>query len=438
MARPVPVAPPLPATAEPSLMVVGVDYQSAPLELREKVALSTAETEELLRSCKEHPELGEIYLLSTCNRTEAYLLPREKERAFRRAMELTFRKAPEIETGGHFFVHHDREAARRLMAVAAGLESMVLGEPEILGQVKHAAELAEAVGSSGVVVKRLARASVRAGGRARAETAINAGAISFGYAIVDVARQIFSRLERHSVLILGAGEMAATAARPLLEKGVLRLRFANRDPARARAFLEELPAAEHVPFDQRYAALADSDVLVAATAAGDPVIRPVETEQAMRRRPGTPLLAVDLGVPRNVDPAVGRVENVFLHDLDSLQQLVDRNLARRRAEIPRVQEIVGEELRCFLAWYQGLRAEPMVARLQRQGETIRRRELEAARGRFPPEVHEDLEKLSRALVRKLLHHPSQQLRTSGDADHLARIELARQLFQLGDEGEEER
>ncbi|HEV8631146.1 MAG TPA: glutamyl-tRNA reductase [Thermoanaerobaculia bacterium] len=424
------------AAEGPALLAVGIDHRSAPLELRERVAFSREDSEGLLLRLMARPEVAEAYLISTCNRTEVYLRPREQERAFRAAMELAFARAPEVERDGRFWVLHDSEAARHLLAVACGLESMVLGEPEILGQVKRSAELAEAVGSCGTVVKRLLRSALQAGRRARAETEIGEGAVSLGYAVVELARHIFVGVEGRSCLVLGGGETAVLAARALVEKGVRDLRFALRGTHRHEELGQQFPGARLTTFQERYATLADCDVLIASTSADEPVIEAGELRQVMRQRRSRPLLVVDLGVPRNVGRRVGRLDNVFLHDLDSLQHLVARNLEHRRAEVPRVEAIVAEELEHFGSWYQGLAAEPLVAELQRRAERIRLQEVEGARDRFPTELQDELDRLTRSLVRKILHHPSTRLRAGGAERRLAHLELARELFQLG-EGEEE-
>ena len=435
-------APTSEAVAAPSLVAVGIDHHSAPLELRERVAVSRQDAEELLLRLMARPEVAEAYVLSTCNRTEVYLRPhavggqQRQDGILRAALDLAFTpRAPEVEREGRFWVLHDGQAARHLLAVACGLESMVVGEPEILGQVKRAGELAERVGSSGTVVKRLLRCALQAGRRARAETEIGEGAVSLGYAVVELARHIFAGVDGRSCLILGGGETAMMAARALVEKGVRDLRFAVRSKDAHQGLREEFPSATLTSFQERYATVVECDLLVASTAADEPVVEPGELRQALRRRRSRPLLVVDLGLPRNVAPKVGQIENVFLHDLDSLEHLVARNLEQRRAQVPLVETIVGEELRHFAAWYQALGAEPLVAELQRRAERIREQEVEGARARFPAELHGELDRLTRALVRKILHHPSTRLRAGGGERDLAHLEAARELFQLGEDKE---
>ncbi|HZI63425.1 MAG TPA: glutamyl-tRNA reductase [Thermoanaerobaculia bacterium] len=420
------------------LLLIGVDHRTAPLELRERVALSASDCEEILVRLLARPAVAEAWVLSTCNRTEVLLRARDEEAAYQAACELVYRpRAAEIESEGRLYVHRGADAAKHLMAVACGLESMVLGEPEVLGQVRQAAGLADAVGASGTLVRRLLRAGAAAGARARRDTAIGAGAVSLGYAVVELAESIFSALDSCSVLVLGAGDTARQVARSLGERGAGWLRFANRSAQRAAAFRREFPHAKAIPFAERLEAVRASDVVVASTAATEPILSRAELEAALRRRPARPMLIVDLGVPRNVDPEAGRLGNVFLHHLDSLQHLIERTLRRRREEVPRVEALLDQELERFLAWYRSLEAEPLVARLQRRADRIRRDELERALTSFPPETHGELDRLTRSLVRKILHHPSAGLRARTGEDSLPRLDLVRELFRLDEPAESE-
>ena len=416
---------------------MGTDFRCAPIELRERVALGKEEVEKTLVHLLARPEIAEAFLLSTCNRTELYLQPRDEDRAYQDALELVFlAREPELERPGRLYVKRNGEAARHLLAVAGGLESMVLGEPEILGQVKAAAALAEAIGAEGPVLKRLLRSAITAGRRTRQETAIAAGAVSIGYAIVELTRQIFSGLDDCRVLLIGAGEIARSVARPLIERGARELQVANRGGERARQFQEEFANAELIAFEDRLEAVRTADLVIASTGAEEPVLTRRQLAEAMRSRPSRPLLVVDLGVPRNVEPAAGRAENVFLHTIDSLDHLIQRNLKRRREELPRAEEIVQQELAHFRAWFRGLEAEPLVARMQKQAERIRVQELAEVLPRFPEETHAELERLTRSLVRKILHHPSSRLRARDGADDLSRLDLVRELFHLDADDED--
>ncbi|MEM7582015.1 MAG: glutamyl-tRNA reductase [Acidobacteriota bacterium] len=419
--------------SQPPVLLIGVDHRCAPLELREKIAYSEEEANELLTSFQARDDIDEACLLSTCNRTEIYLLPRRQSEAYRTALEHVFlTRAPEIEAEGRFYVKRGREAMQHLFEVASGLQSMVLGEPEILGQVRRAAQNAEDLETSGTVLRRLLRGAVAAGGKARTDTAIGNGAISFGYAIVDLARSIFHRLDSCSVLILGAGETARQVARNLIERGAKEIVVANRGRRRADELRTLFPEVQVIEFEERRAALERSDLVIACTAAELPILERRDFERAMASRRARPLLAADLGVPRNLDPAAGELDNLFLQDVDSLEQLIGQNLRKRRDEIPRVQEILDRELGIYAAWFHGLAAEPLVAQLQRHAEQIRQHEVASSLGKVPSETHESLNRLTRSLVRKILHHPSSHLR-SGDPPDMQHLEAIRELFRLDDD-----
>ncbi len=420
-------------TDAPGLLLIGVDHHCAPLELREKVAYNGDEGEPILQALVEASDIAEAYLLSTCNRTELYILADADDGAYRLGLEKVFlSREPQIESTGRFYVKRGSKAAAHLFEVAGGLHSMVLGEPEILGQVRKAARQAETLEVSGTVLRQLLRAAIAAGGRARQDSGISAGAISFGYAVVDLARNIFERLESSSVLLIGAGETARQVTRNLIERGARELVVTNRSQRRVDEFLELFPNARSVPYGERGGVLGQADVIVASTAAEEPVLRRDDLARAMFERRGRPLLVADLGVPRNVEVAAGKLDNLFLQDIDSLEDLIAQNLKRRREEIPRVQVILDQELRRFLSWYHGLAAEPLVEMLQKRAEKIRRQEVESARQQFPDATHSELDRLTRSLVRKILHHPSAHLRSSGRSDH-ARLEVVRQLFQLDED-----
>ncbi len=426
---------PLPRQDAP-LLLVGTDFRCSPIELRERVAFGKEEAEQALIHLLARAEVAEAFLLSTCNRTEIYLQPRDEDGAYQAALQTVFlAREPELERPGRLYVKRNGEAARHLLGVASGLESMVLGEPEILGQIRAASALAEAVGAEGPVLKRLLRCAGAAGSRARQETGISAGAVSLGYATVELARQIFSGLADCRVLLIGAGEIARSVARPLVERGAREIKVANRTPERARQFQQEFPEAQPVPFDERLDAAREADLVIVSTSAGEPVLTRRDLKATMRQRPTRPLLVVDLGVPRNVEPAAGRVENLFLHTVDSLDHLIQRNLKRRKEEVPRVEEILDQELAHFRSWFRGLEAEPLIARLQKQAERVRQRELAAVLPRFPAETHEELERLTRSLIRKILHHPSSRLRARDGAEDLSRLDLVRELFRLDDDEE---
>jgi glutamyl-tRNA reductase len=257
--------------------------------------------------------------------------------------------------------------------------------------------------------------------------------VSLGYAVVELAKSIFGDLAQRSAVLLGAGEIARAVARDLCERGVGELQVANRNPERGERFVAEFPGARFIPFAERIEAVAQADLVIASTGADEPVLTKKQLEEAMSGRSTRPLLVVDLGVPRNVEPEARRIENLFLHPIDSLDHLIQRNLKRRKEEVPKVEEILDQELGRFRTWYRSLEAEPLIARLQKQAEAIRRQEVAAVLLHFPAETHDSLERLTRALVRKILHHPSARLRAKDAARSLPHLDLVRELFHLDDD-----
>ena len=416
----------------PPLLLVGVDHHSAPVELRERVSCSSEAADLLAAGLAELAEIDEVAILSTCNRTEVYVLPGEGHDPFREVLRRVFlERAPEIGEEGRYFVHRGGEAVRHLFEVAAGLQSMVLGEPEILGQVKQATARSEAAGSAGLVLQRLLRAAIDAGGRVRRDSRVGSGAVSFGYCVVELAQSIFRKLETTRVLVLGAGETARQVARDLTDKGARELCVSNRTASRGEELAAMFPGARTLPWEDRFTRLGDFDVVVASTGSREPVLSRGDFERSLRSRNRRPQLAVDLGVPRNLDADASGLSNLFLQDIDSLQVLIDRSLRKRRDEVPKVQTILDREMSRFADWYRGAHAEPIVAALQKHAERLRQSELDAVRDRFPEETHDDLDRLTRTLVRKILHHPSVQLR-NGEGDR-ARLDFVRRLFHLDDD-----
>jgi glutamyl-tRNA reductase len=417
--------------------MLGVNHRSAPVERRELIALSLEEGRLALRGLAADAGLSECALLSTCNRTEIYAFSSDVDAAERsiRAGFVKLRGADLLEPGPHRYRLLGPEAASHLMRVAGGVDSMVLGEMQILGQVKDAYALAREEGALGVRMDKLMATAVRAGKRARAETAIGAGAVSVASAAVSLAAKVFDDLSGRSVVVVGAGETGRLAGQHFAERSPGRLRIANRTPERAAAVAAELNG-EGVPLTELGAALADADVAVCATGSPAPVVTPEMVAKAMRRRPNRPLVLIDIAVPRNVDPAAER-ENVFLYAIDALQTIVDQSLARRRREVPRVEEIVREECDRYFGWLRGLDATPVLRELREHFERVRVAEVRKSLRHFSKDEQDRVERLTRSLVNKLLHLPTTRLKTiePGSPTGLTRLDTVRELFGLDEEHE---
>ncbi|MBE0630917.1 MAG: glutamyl-tRNA reductase, partial [Burkholderia vietnamiensis] len=300
-----------------------------------------------------------------------------------------------------------------------------------LGQVKQSYELANSSGTVGSVMSHMFMGALHAGKRVRAETAVGIGAVSVSFAAVEMARKIFSDLHRKNVLIVGSGETSALAARHLVSKGVERMSITNRTYENALPLAEELHA-RAIRFEGFPETLGEYDIIVTATAATEPVITHDMVKQAMRKRGNRPLLILDLAVPRDVDPAVNDLDNVFLKDLDAIQNIIDQNLEQRRQEVPKADAIVTEEVVNFFLWYNTLEATPTIAQLREKFEQVRAAEVERFRNRIDEASFENVEMLTRRIINKLLHPTITGIkRPAHDSSELNnRIQLVRDLFDL--------
>ena len=419
-------------------LCVGLNHETSPLEIRDALVLDESEVERAIRELKSRAGADEALVLSTCNRTEIYArgasvsdLPLFVNDLLREI------KGMDLGARGHrFYAYREPDSVRHLFRVASGLESQVLGEPQITGQVKDAIELAARSGGSGPVTERLLDAALRCAKRARSETGIGRGPVSSVYAGVSVATKVLGSLAEKRVLLVGSGEMAGLAMCHLMDGGALQFTLAARNAARAKE-LGEKTGSRVVSMEAIPVVLPGADIVVCATSAPGFVLLEPAVRAAMKIRKNRPLLLLDLAVPRDIDPLAAKLPNVFLHDLDALGAIVSQSLETRRAEIPKVQAIVDEEVTRFMRWHRSLELKPTVTAFRSQFEKIAREELDRHRGRFRPEDHAALEALTHGIVQKLLHRPTTRLSRSGEegSQGIRRIDAVRELF--GIEGEEE-
>jgi glutamyl-tRNA reductase len=420
------------------LVLVGLNHETAPLPIRERVAYSKDEAVVALQELK--PLLPQALLLSTCNRTELYAmltdpadLPRVKEALF-------FRKF--LANGNdttYLYERSDADVVRHLFRVACGLDSMVLGEQEILGQVKHAYEISREAATLGTVFHRLTAQAVHVGKRARTETEIGHGPVSVAFAAVELAEKVFQRLEGRGVLLIGAGENGALCAQHLLARKAKPLVIANRTLERADALARDL-GGETIAWEELGSALTRVDIVIATTGAPHAVVSAEMAREAMRRREGRPLFLIDLAVPRDIEPEVDRVQSVFRFDLDALKGVVEQSVARRRREVPAVEHMVRDEVEGFMRWWDSLASGPVIRDLHQAFEAVRVHEMEKNAKRFKEEDRGPLDIFSRNLVRKLLMSASMELKEQKDGDPSAmeRLAAVRRIFRLDakDEGDE--
>jgi len=421
------------------LFCVGLNHETSPLDVRDALVMNDEEVGRAIQALRERAGATEALVISTCNRTEVYTrgAALEDPHAFI-ARLLSEIKGMDLtgSAGRYLYSYREPESVRHLFRVACGLDSQVLGEPQITGQVKDALSLAARMGGSGPVIERLLDAALRCAKRARTETAIGRGPVSSAYAAVGLAAKILGSLTDKSVLLIGAGEMAALAARHLEEAGVTRFMIANRTRDRASALASRL-GARVISLEAIPVALPGADIVVSATRSTEPLVSEPAVRNAMKIRKNRPLLLLDLAVPRDIDPLAAKLPNVFLRDLDTLGALVAQSLAQRRAEIPKAEAIVDAELGRFLRWHRSLALKPTVTAFRGHFDRIAREELDRHRGHFRAEDKEALEALVHGIVQKLLHRPTTRLTRSeeGDAKGIARIDAIRDLFGI-EEGDD--
>ena len=412
-----------------ALTVVGINHRGATLEIRERVAYRTSEIGEALSGLSESCEAREAVLLSTCNRTEVYIVENEADPVPAVWSALSERLGEEA--SGYGYVRRDKEAVAHLFRVASGLDSMVLGEAQIQGQVRDAWEQCRA--HAGPVLNRLFQTSLGVAGRVRNETSVSRGAASVSSAAVQLAKQIFGSLAGKRAMVLGAGEMAELALECLADQGVRTSIVANRTFERATEVAERHGAVA-MRYDECWSALANVDVLVCSTAAPRTMVFVEHVRPALGARGDRPLCILDIAMPRDVDPSVGELENVFLYNLDDLQAVVSANLERRRAELPTAEQLIAVEVGKYWDWVAGLSAVPVLAEMRAHMEAVRTRELAETLRRLPhlpPAERAAVEELSRKLMNKFLHEPSVRLRAAAaNGRGLGVVDTARYLFGL--------
>jgi glutamyl-tRNA reductase len=421
-----------------SLVVVGLNHRTVPVEILERMAVPAAELPKALHSLVQSENLAEVVVLSTCNRTEIYARSTRFHPAVQDVLDFltSLSSSDPIDFAEHVYTYHDEAAVAHLFGVAAGVDSMIIGEGEILGQVREAWLIAEHEGTTGQMLSRVFRQAVKVGKRSRTETAIGRNAVSISSAAVAVAAERLGTLAGRTVLVLGAGDVGEGMAIALAGAGVGDVVVANRTPARAIALAKRV-GGRSIGLEAVPAALEVADVLLASTAATDVLLARDEIEAVMRRRDGRALLVVDVAVPRDIDPGVGEIFGVTLLDIDDLRGFAEQSLAQRRQEVVNVRRVITDELERYRLERSVREIAPLITALRVRGEDVRLGELERFRSRLgalDPETREAIEALSKGIVNKLLHDPTVVVK---DAAGTARGELYADalaaLFELPDD-----
>jgi glutamyl-tRNA reductase len=393
--------------------ILGINHRTAPVALREKVAFSEERLLAALRALRQEVGVAEVVILSTCNRTELYWAGSASGAELSQWLER--HHGNNLDLASSLYVHQESRAVEHAFSVASGLDSMVLGEAQILGQLKDAYRVAQEAGSTGPSLNKLFQAAFSAAKRVRSETRIGANAVSLASATVSLARRVYSDLSAHTALMVGAGDMNALAARHFISAGVKHMVIANRSLGRAQALAAELKA-HAVGLDALDQELAQADIVIACTASPVPLITKAAAEAAIRARRRRPIFMVDLAVPRDIDPAVADLEDVYLFSIDDLQQLIDENRQQREVAADGARLVIDEEVARFLTESRAKDAGPAIRALRDQAEGIRSNTVEQARrllaaGKSPNEV---IEYLANTLTNRLLHTPTQALRQAAE------------------------
>lgn len=417
------------------LLALGVSHKTAPLELRERLSLTEGRAVSALRELTEAAGIHEAAAISTCNRTELYLIVSDPVEAESTALGVLTRQAEirPTELLGHLYSLRSTEAARHLLRVTAGLDSMILGEAEIQGQVKRAYELALVESGTGPILNRLFRGALAAGGRARQETGISEKGISIPSVAVELARRALGDLSDRRVLMVGAGETAELVARALVARGVHTVFVANRHYDRAIGLAQRFEGSA-VRFEELPEQLEAADIVVSATNSPHHIVERDGLEQMMRAREGRPLLAIDIAVPRDIEPGCRDIPGVSVHDIDDVQQIVERNASGREAEAKRAERIIEAELDRFERWLASLEVVPTIAALREHGDEIVRRVMAENEQRWETlgdADRERMEAMAKAIAARLLHEPTVRMRrAAGNDDAYHFVSALRELFGL--------
>lgn len=419
-----------------NIIVVGLSHKTAPVEVREQLAVPESRMGEALARLRAYPGVREGVLLSTCNRVEVYAVVEQVERGYAAVQEFladTHMALSSEQLTPHLYWHAGDRAIGHLFRVAASLDSMIVGEPQILGQIKDAFECALAHKATGVVLNKVVKKAISVAKRVRTETRIAETAVSVSYAAVELAKKIFSNLSEKTVLLVGAGEMAKLAARHFIGQGVRQVMITTRDLHGAVELAKRFNGTP-VPFDEFRREMAQADIVLCSTGAARYLILAEDVQRAVRERMNRPIFLIDISVPRNIDPAVKDIDNAFLFDIDDLQTRVEQNREERMREAGKAERMVEEEVGVMLRWLKSLEVTPTIVALRRRAEAIKQAELDKALGRLAglgPQERALVEGLASSIVNKLLHGPLMTLKAEAQStDGLAFVEAARRFFRL--------
>lgn len=422
------------------LMVLGLNHKTAPVEMRECFSFGEERIIPLLHALCHSGDVAEAVLLSTCNRTEVYAVVDEVDDAQPEIYRVLLTAAGADSSAlPHFYCYADQETVQHLFKVSASLDSLVIGEGQILSQVKRAYALAREAGTTGAVLNTLFNRAIKVGKRVRSETRIAYNAVSVSYAAVELAKSLFGNLSPCQVLLLGAGQMSELTARHLVDNGVRTVFVSNRNHVRAERLAERF-GGQAVPFDDFWQAAVRADIIITSTGAPHYLIRARDVAHLMPRRQGRAIIFIDIAVPRDVEPEVAAIAGVRLYNIDDLQEVVKANIRERRQEALAAESIIAEEMAELEEKFRYLTCRPVLVRLAAQAEEMRRRVVKKALVKLPEAGEAErrvVENMSRLLVRKLLRNPmSKVTAAAGTAAEQYYVEALCSLFKLNELGED--
>lgn len=421
-----------------NIVVVGLSHKTAPVEIREKVAFPPTEMEAPLQQMLALPAIAEAVIVSTCNRVELYAASRTPEAAVIELKKFLaeFHQLPLDKLSEHLYVYEGEDAIRHVLRVAASLDSMVVGEPQILGQIKTAYGYAREFKSSGLILNRFLHKAFSVAKRVRTETAIASNAVSVSFAAVELARKIFDTLEGKTVMLIGAGEMCELAAKHFINNGVSKVLVTNRTFARAEKLAAEFDCGVAVSFDNFREQLHRVDIVLSSTGAPDYVLDAKKVKEVIKARRYKPMFLIDIAVPRDIDPLANKLDGIYLYDVDDLQGVVQANLKGRNKEAAKAEKIIDGEIQQFQKWMSTLEVKPTIVALRQRLDQVRKAELEKTFSNLNglgDKERKAVEAMTNAIVNKILHHPTNILKKSQNgSDGNLYIDAVRTLFDLPD------
>ena len=417
-----------------SLLAFSINHNTAPVEIREKVSFAPEKIDQALNTLRDCPDVNEAAILSTCNRTEIYCEIDNSNKDSVVKWFSQYHQIDEREIEPYVFMHPDQEAVRHVLRVACGLNSMVLGEPQILGQLKDAYSIASKAGTLGIFLNRLFQYSFSVAKRIRTNTAIGGSPVSVAFAAVSLAKQIFSDMTGHTALLIGAGDTIELTARHLNESGIENMIVANRTIERASLLAKEFNA-KAIALSEMPEHLAEADIVISSTASQLPILGKGTVERAIKQRKHRPIFMVDIAVPRDIEPEVGAMQDVYLYSVDDLKEIIDEGMKSRQEAAQQAEEIIDTEVQHFMSWLQSLEAVSLVRNYRENAEDICKEVLDKAKRRLAngENTEEVMEELANQLTNKLVHQPSVQMKQASYAGRNDLLEAARILLNLDDE-----